>query len=65
MVAIRIFGLAWRVETHEVADFFKDYKMVADSAILGVGEDGRNNGLGAVLMETAEEAEKASKELDK
>lgn len=65
MVAVRIHGLAWRVETTEVADFFQNYKVIADSVLLGQGEDGRNNGLGAIVFETAEEAEKAVTEMQK
>jgi hypothetical protein len=35
MVAVRLHGLAWRVEVQEVADFFKEYKTVPDSVVLG------------------------------
>lgn len=59
MVAVRIHGLAWKVETQEVADFFQEFKAVPDSVLIGQGEDGRANGLGAIVFETAEEADKA------
>jgi RNA recognition motif-containing protein len=65
MVAIRIHGLAWRVETQEVEEFFADFKFIPDSVILGQGEDGRNNGLGAIVFETAEEADKAVEKMQK
>ena len=58
MVAVRIHGLAWKVETQEVADFLQEFKAVPDSVIIGQGEDGRANGLGAIVFETAEEADK-------
>ena len=41
MVAVRIHGLAWKVETQEVVDFFKDYKTVQDSVVLGQKLDRR------------------------
>ena len=59
MVAVRIHGLAWRVDPQEVADFFQEFKAVPDRVILGKGEDDRANGLGAIVFETAEEADKA------
>lgn len=65
MVAVRIHGLAWRVETSEVEEFFAAYKIIPDSVILGKGDDDRNNGLGAICFETAEEAEKAVAEMQK
>ena len=43
-----------------MADFFKDYKTVPDSVVLGQGPDGRTNGLGAVVFENVEEAERAA-----
>jgi RNA recognition motif-containing protein len=56
MVAVRIHGLAWKVESSEVEEFFANFKTVPDSVVLGVGEDGRNNGLGTIAFENAEEA---------
>ena len=63
MVAVRIHGLAWRVEISEIEEFFADFKLVPDSVLLGQGEDGRNNGLGAVVMVNAEEATNAVEKL--
>lgn len=65
MVAVRIHGLAWRAEPEEVAEFFADYKVIPDTVIMGKGEDGRNNGLGSILFETADEAAKAAEEKHK
>ena len=65
MVAIRMFGLAWRVEYSEIEDFYREFKFVERSIVLGKGDDGRNNGLGAILFEDEEQASKAAEELNK
>ena len=52
MVAVRIFGLPWRVEVDEIAAKFGEYGFVPNSIILGKAEDGRNNGLGSLLFKT-------------
>lgn len=65
MIAVRIHGLAWKIETSEVSDFFQEYNPVPDSVIIGKGEDGRNNGLGAIAFESQDDADKAVEALQK
>lgn len=57
---MKIRGLPYQVRYQEISDFFRQYKYVEKSAILGVGSDGRKNGYGSILFESAEEASKAS-----
>lgn len=62
MVAVKIRGLPFQTRYFEIADFFRDYKCIKKSAILGVGYDGRINGFGAILFDDAEIALKAATE---
>ena len=63
-VAIKIRGLPYQVRFSEIADFFREYKYVEKSCVLGIGGDGRKNGFGSILFESAEEAENAALALD-
>ena len=63
-VAIKIRGLPYQVRFSEIADFFREYKYVEKSAVLGIGGDGRKNGYGSILLESPEEAETAALALD-
>lgn len=48
----------------EISDFFRQYRYVERSAVLGIGNDGRKNGYGAILFESSDEAHAAAEELD-
>lgn len=63
-VAVKIRGLPYQVRYEEIADFFRDFRYIEKSAILGVGGDGRKNGFGSILFEDHEEANGAAKKLD-
>ena len=63
-VAVKIRGLPYQVRYEEIADFFRDYRYIEKSAILGVGGDGRKNGFGSILFEDQEESREAAKLLD-
>ena len=65
MAAIRIRGLPFKVTFEEIEEFFQDFKFIEKSAILGVLNDGRKNGYGAILFENSEEATAATNELDR
>jgi RNA recognition motif-containing protein len=58
-------GLPYRATDEEVMDFFKDYKVKEDSLQWGLGEDGRKNGWGAILLENEDEASRAAEGLNK
>jgi len=58
-------GLPYRATDEEVAEFFKDFKTKEDSLQWGLGEDGRKNGWGSILMENEDEASRAAEELNK
>lgn len=64
MVAVKIRGLPYQVRYTEIGDFFRQFRYIEKSAVLGVGGDGRKNGYGAILFESNEEAQNASEELD-
>ena len=63
-VAVKIRGLPYQVRYEEIADFFRDFRYIEKSAILGVGGDGRKNGFGSILFEDHEEAKGAAQKLD-
>jgi len=63
-VAVKIRGLPYQVRYEEIADFFRDFRYIEKSAILGVGGDGRKNGFGSILFEDHEEAAGAAQKLD-
>lgn len=63
-VAVKIRGLPYQVRYSEIADFFREYKYVEKSVVLGIGGDGRKNGYGSILFESPEEAENAAIALD-
>ena len=52
-------GLPWRVTYDEISDFFKDFKMVEKSIVLGIGPDGRKDGYGVCLFNDEQEANAA------
>ena len=64
MVAVKIRGLPYQVRFSEIGDFFRQFRYVERSAVLGVGGDGRKNGYGAILFDTSDEAHAAAEELD-
>jgi len=64
MIAVKIRGLPYQTRFDEVSKFFQDYKYIDKSIVFGVGFDGRNNGFGAILMETPQEATSAANELN-
>ena len=64
MVAVKIRGLPYQVRYSEISDFFRQFRYVERSSVLGVGGDGRKNGYGAILFETSDEAHAAAEELD-
>jgi len=61
---VKIRGLPYQVRYEEIADFFRDFRYIEKSAILGVGGDGRKNGFGSILFEDHEEAAGAAQKLD-
>ena len=61
---MKIRGLPYQVRYSEINDFFRQFRYVEKSAILGVGRDGRKNGFGSLLFESPEEAAAAAEELD-
>ena len=65
MVAVKMRGLPWRVETEEIEEFFKDYAWVRDSVRIGELEGGRRTGMAAVLFENEDVAAKAAEEMDR
>lgn len=62
---MKIRGLPYQVRYSEINDFFRQFRYVEKSAILGIGRDGRKNGFGSLLFESAEEASSAAEELDR
>jgi len=59
-VAVKIRGLPYQTRYEEVADFFGDFKYIERSVILGLNNEGRKNGFGAILFETEDEAAAAA-----
>ena len=64
-VAVRIHGMPFQATREEVYEFFADYKVVPDTLIFGLADDGRKSGLGTLIFETEEDAQKAAEEKDK
>lgn len=64
LVAVKIRGLPYQVRYSEINDFFRQFRYIEKSAILGVGGDGRKNGYGSLLFESPDEAAAAAEELD-
>jgi RNA recognition motif-containing protein len=64
LVAVKIRGLPYQVRYSEINDFFRQFRYIEKSSILGVGGDGRKNGYGSLLFESPEEAAAAAEELD-
>lgn len=64
-VGIKMRGLPYRATDEEVIEFYKDYKIKEDSLQWGLGEDGRKNGWGAILLENEDEASRAAEALNK
>ena len=61
---MKIRGLPYQVRYSEINDFFRQFRYIEKSAILGVGGDGRKNGYGSILFESNAEATAAAEELD-
>jgi len=62
---VKIRGLPYNIRYEEVGDFFKDYKYIPQSVVLGVNYEGRKNGFGAILFENEEIAAEACKNMHK
>ena len=58
-LGVKMRGLPWRVTYDEISDFFKDFKMVEKSIVLGIGPDGRKDGYGVCLFNDEQEANAA------
>ena len=65
MIALKIRGLSYHARYEEVSDFFRDFGIVDKSVVFGIGGDGRKNGFGTILFESASEATAAMNELQK
>lgn len=65
MNVVKIRGLNYTARYEEVSEFFKDYKIVPQSVVLGVNFEGRKNGFGAILFEDENEAKNAAAALNK
>lgn len=61
---MKIRGLPYSARYEEVADFFKGFNIVPKSVVLGLNQEGRKNGFGAILFETEDEASRAAKEMN-
>jgi len=59
-VAVKIRGLPYQVRYEEIQDFFGDFKVIPRSVILGLNNEGRKNGFGAILFDNEEEASAAA-----
>ena len=62
MVAVKLRGMAWRVETEEIETFLEGFKWVRDSVRIGELEGGRRTGQGSVLFESEDEANRFMEE---
>jgi RNA recognition motif-containing protein len=65
MNVVKIRGLNYNVRYEEIHEFFKDFKIVDQSVVLGLNREGRKNGFGAILFDNEEEANKAALDLNK
>jgi heterogeneous nuclear ribonucleoprotein F/H len=65
LVAVRIHGMPFQATREEVYEFFADYKVVPDTLIFGLADDGRKSGLGSIIFETEDDAQKAADEKNK
>lgn len=64
-VAVKIRGLPYQVRYEEISDFFSNYQYIEKSVILGLNNEGRKNGFGAILFENEEEAATAAKGMNR
>ena len=64
LVALRLANIPKSSDFYKIKDFLKGFKQVSRSVIFGENVYGMPNGIGIVLMETAEDAEKAVAALD-
>lgn len=62
-VALKIKGLPYQIAYEEIADFFHNFQYIEKSVVLGLGRDGRKNGFGAILFESAAEAQHAMQDM--
>lgn len=62
LVAVKLRGLPWRVETSQIEEFFEGFAWVRDSIKIGELEGGRRTGQASVLFETPQEACRAIEE---
>jgi len=60
-VAVKIRGMPYQTRYEEVSDFFREYKFINQSVVLGLNHEGRKNGFGAILFDNEEEAAAAAK----
>lgn len=63
LVAVKLRGLPYQCRYEEVSELFKDFSYIERSVVLGLGNDGRKNGFGAILFGDEKEARDAVKEL--
>jgi RNA recognition motif-containing protein len=63
-IGVKMRGLPWRVTYDEVAEFFKDFKMVEKSIVLGIGPDGRKDGYGVCLFQDETECQAAVSQMN-
>ena len=63
-VALKVRGAPWQTTHEDIYDFFRDFKAIEKSAVLGKGKDGRNNGFASILFESNDEVHKAKEELE-
>jgi len=63
-VAVKIRGLPYQTRYEEISDFFGDFQYIERSVILGLNNEGRKNGFGAILFESEDEAQSAATGMD-
>ena len=56
MNVVKIRGLPYNIRYEDISDFFGDFKVVHQSVVLGLNQEGRKNGFGAILFENDDEA---------
>ena len=64
-VAVKIRGMPYQTRYEEVADFFKGHNYIEQSCVLGLNQEGRKNGFGAMLFKTEADAAEACTAMNK
>ena len=65
MVALRMKGLPHRATLYQIEYFFRDFKLIPGSVVLGKNRFAMNNGFGVILFHEADQAEEAFFTLNK